>query len=394
VLLVLAGAHSIGAAIAQEDCLAVPNAAVAPGSHWFYRTDPVTQKKCWHIGTGDQGSQQPVGLEKPLPIAKPTPKPILSDPRTEQSSPVQAGSSPSGVTPARVPASSQTGRRRESELSKSRAALPPVGAEDIVLPSTLLPAKGGTVGWSDTLATIGKQRSLWTDPVLVEPDIFAPSERNGTGIVAGPLVPGPPKSTLRSSAAPAATPQELSSSADGASKTAPPETTPGKGMIRAQSNPGGNVPDERTSQTRRTLPATAPARGGIESQAATIDGARREEGSERNRRQSGPIDIRPTIVEISAAAIIPSILLTVALCLIYVGLAVRRMMRRIMAMVMAERERASSIQSEPVWNTAVRTVSLPLFSSPELSPDLSSAGQTDEDDKETLQKLMQSWQKV
>jgi hypothetical protein len=37
-------------AFATDDCLAEPNRQAAPGEHWYYRSDPANNRKCWHIG--------------------------------------------------------------------------------------------------------------------------------------------------------------------------------------------------------------------------------------------------------------------------------------------------------------------------------------------------------
>jgi len=36
-------------ASAATDCLAAPSAEAPEGSHWFYRTDRETQRKCWYL---------------------------------------------------------------------------------------------------------------------------------------------------------------------------------------------------------------------------------------------------------------------------------------------------------------------------------------------------------
>ena len=40
------------------DCLAAPNSPAPPGSHWYYRLDWVTQRKCWYVRTLNQSDQQ------------------------------------------------------------------------------------------------------------------------------------------------------------------------------------------------------------------------------------------------------------------------------------------------------------------------------------------------
>src|SRR4051812_38676107 len=38
-------AHAIG------DCVAAPGSSTPQGSHWYYRTDRATQRKCWYLGS-------------------------------------------------------------------------------------------------------------------------------------------------------------------------------------------------------------------------------------------------------------------------------------------------------------------------------------------------------
>jgi hypothetical protein len=52
------------AAHAEETCLAAPNGAAPEGKHWYYRTAPVQQSKCWHLGP--QVAPAPGSQSKPL----------------------------------------------------------------------------------------------------------------------------------------------------------------------------------------------------------------------------------------------------------------------------------------------------------------------------------------
>ena len=38
-----------GAAITAENCLQSPDRQAPSGSRWYYRTDPATQRQCWHL---------------------------------------------------------------------------------------------------------------------------------------------------------------------------------------------------------------------------------------------------------------------------------------------------------------------------------------------------------
>lgn len=42
---------------AEETCLLTPNGRAPQGSHWYYRTDPTSQNKCWHLRTDEQIGQ-------------------------------------------------------------------------------------------------------------------------------------------------------------------------------------------------------------------------------------------------------------------------------------------------------------------------------------------------
>ena len=50
-------AFSINGAFATDDCLVQPNRQLAPGEHWYYRSDPANNRKCWHIG--ESGAKVP-----------------------------------------------------------------------------------------------------------------------------------------------------------------------------------------------------------------------------------------------------------------------------------------------------------------------------------------------
>jgi len=41
-------------AVRADDCLAAPNSPAPPGSHWYYRLDWATQRKCWYVRAGDR----------------------------------------------------------------------------------------------------------------------------------------------------------------------------------------------------------------------------------------------------------------------------------------------------------------------------------------------------
>jgi len=40
-----------------DDCIAAPNSSAPVGSHWYYRVDRVSQRKCWYLRATDQPAQ-------------------------------------------------------------------------------------------------------------------------------------------------------------------------------------------------------------------------------------------------------------------------------------------------------------------------------------------------
>jgi hypothetical protein len=53
ILVSISGVTGSAGAARAADCLAAPDAAAPPNSHWFYRTDRTTQRKCWYLRAVD-----------------------------------------------------------------------------------------------------------------------------------------------------------------------------------------------------------------------------------------------------------------------------------------------------------------------------------------------------
>jgi hypothetical protein len=91
-----------------DDCLAVPNFPAPQGSHWYYRLDWATQRKCWYVralGPSGQQAAGPAALARvtrsqSMPAtSEPTPAAETPAPQTNTSSPTSAeaaGQAPSG----------------------------------------------------------------------------------------------------------------------------------------------------------------------------------------------------------------------------------------------------------------------------------------------------------
>jgi hypothetical protein len=68
-------ARSSRAEAAVDDCLSKPNAPPPQGSHWYYRSDRASNRRCWYLGPqGEKISQ--AASPRQRPAAKPAPQPV------------------------------------------------------------------------------------------------------------------------------------------------------------------------------------------------------------------------------------------------------------------------------------------------------------------------------
>ncbi len=74
-----------------NDCLTAPNFPAPQGSHWYYRSDRATQRKCWYVRAPGQPAQQVAALATPGPA------------RPSHSTPAPSGAPSPHVTAAPSP---------------------------------------------------------------------------------------------------------------------------------------------------------------------------------------------------------------------------------------------------------------------------------------------------
>jgi hypothetical protein len=108
-----------GDARAADDCLAKPDRASPPGTHWFYRLDRANHRRCWYLG--DESASVHVA-RAPTPSNKSNVQPVAAS---------DAEPSPSPAAPAIASGASQ------ADLSSYWLGVPiPPNSEDRALPST------------------------------------------------------------------------------------------------------------------------------------------------------------------------------------------------------------------------------------------------------------------
>lgn len=90
---VVAGAGT--PALAVDDCITAPNSLAPMGSHWYYRTDRVKQRKCWFVGP------QGLTVHSAAAVTAPRMQTIAGSPA--RLNPVSAGATTTGSASAEQP---------------------------------------------------------------------------------------------------------------------------------------------------------------------------------------------------------------------------------------------------------------------------------------------------
>jgi hypothetical protein len=137
--MVLVALASFGGASvhAQDTCLAAPNAPAPPGSHWYYRTDKPTQRKCWYVRSQDQLPNQATQATQAAP---------------EQQSPAPPVNITAPAAAAAKPAQALPARRTQSSSAVGGVA------------QAARPSNVGAGPWTDPAPTAAATTYAWPDP--------------------------------------------------------------------------------------------------------------------------------------------------------------------------------------------------------------------------------------
>jgi hypothetical protein len=116
---------------AEENCLPAPNARAPQGSHWYYRINPASQNKCWHLRAEGQTDEQPIKQQKPeqagtsaVVAPPPLPRPA-PDGRKQRSNTVPTDQARSGASVGIVDPGAQSGAEPQGVPSGGTTWTPP-----------------------------------------------------------------------------------------------------------------------------------------------------------------------------------------------------------------------------------------------------------------------------
>ncbi len=140
---------------AEENCLAAPNTLAPRGSHWYYRTDRVNQRKCWYLRTEGPAIQEQAAQEQPetgVTARRPTPNTL----------PDQSGSEPLELRPVEAPSPALVAKPSKGNMQDAAQASRPASVGQAAWPTP--PSPAGQVPWAERPSLAGTGQVAWPDP--------------------------------------------------------------------------------------------------------------------------------------------------------------------------------------------------------------------------------------
>jgi hypothetical protein len=210
-----------------DDCVAAPNSAAPGGSHWYYRVDRASQRKCWYLRATDQPAQH-TAAKRTSDTASPTTTTAREKPAIDSAS-APTSMNPGGSTEVPVPRikpqgtvepAQKSAKRRISaqstELATASASAPMPTAPDDTTPSlrgVMVPSaqmSGATTDESVRLsAQTGSAASSITNAPAAQPSLSP--QLNNQEVVTAPAANPPwpnPRTGLDKTQEPTAPPSE------------------------------------------------------------------------------------------------------------------------------------------------------------------------------------------
>ena len=141
--------------LAEDNCLSAPNARAPQGSHWYYRTDPVKQSKCWYLRTEGPAAQKPAAQETTetkfsVEGLAATPSKSVSDqlgPSSLELRPAQAAQAADKPTKMNIPNNTQPNRQAANARAWPNPPVP--AAAKVAWPDPPAPTAANNVAWPE-----------------------------------------------------------------------------------------------------------------------------------------------------------------------------------------------------------------------------------------------------
>ena len=230
-----------------DDCLAAPNSAAPSGSHWYYRLDRATQRKCWYMRPAGQPAQQ---APPPAKMARAT-----------SSRPTPAGAGPSPAADG-APVS----------VTSADTASPPASVESRAVNPTAAPANSATT--EKTMDQSGREENTLSIPPP------PPSQAHTSTETGDPTAAPAPLTTATVSSATADQPDEQSGQEE---KTAQVPDPPAASATMPQETSAPTAAPTAWAPLIRAVPSDSPAAN------VSDDAKRIDRGDERTNSAGTPL---------------------------------------------------------------------------------------------------------
>lgn len=164
-----------------DDCLTAPNSPTPQGSHWYYRSDRATQRKCWYVRAPGQPAQQAtVAAMGPAKRLHSTPAPSGA-PSPDVNAPPSPHVQTSAVKPAPAPVRGGTADKtihQRAQEEKNTVSTPEVPAPQTSTSSDTSPQATAppAVTWPDPAVAFAAVKAQ--EPIEVPTDARADSVSN------------------------------------------------------------------------------------------------------------------------------------------------------------------------------------------------------------------------
>jgi hypothetical protein len=145
-----------------DDCRAAPTSPAPAGTHWYYRLEWATQRKCWYVRAPVRRIHQATAPKVASPMLAP------SDPATLADAPSPTSAGPGDIAPGLSPAETSAFKAISAAASGAAAdrSLQQGAQDESVAPAADVPAPEAGPSWTAGAQTAASPTGERSDPAI------------------------------------------------------------------------------------------------------------------------------------------------------------------------------------------------------------------------------------
>lgn len=181
---------------AAETCIAAPKPPAPQGSHWYYRLDRATQRKCWHLAKVDERPQRRAkrAAPQPEPAEEPDAAPVtetsaerLPESATPRAPEWMTSSASAAPAETAIPMQGPNPFNRISERADDQVSPPVSVAREQASDTADRPVSGSPTAESTQQTNVVAQNPAVVPPAGTGPIQFVFAAVAGIGLLAGAI---------------------------------------------------------------------------------------------------------------------------------------------------------------------------------------------------------------